>query len=287
MVDTCNTSEIDKAALARLMVGRDVSFEIDKQAAKPGEPVLSVNSVTLRDANLKNVLDDLSLAVRSGEILGIAGVSGNGQGELFDALVGVVLPEQGGIFLREREITGFSIAQRSGLGMAFVPPDRIKQGLLMGCSLAENFILGFHWDNSFKTCGLFSSGKLEKHAHNSICEFDISCTGPGQTAGELSGGNLQKVILARELSRKVSCLIASSPTRGLDIGAIEYVHGLLIELRNQGAGVLLISEDLDEVLKLSDRVAVIHGGRIMGSFDSESASRKEIGLLMAGIEGGE
>ena len=285
VVATCDTADMDKASLARLMVGREVSFEIDKKAARPGAQVLCVEGITLRDLNGKKALDDFSLELRSGEILGIAGVSGNGQGELFDALVGVAMPERGRILIKGDDITHSSIARRSNMGLAFVPPDRIKQGLLMGCSLAENFILGFHWEDRFKTCKLFSNKKLEHHARESICEFDIACTGPGQTAAELSGGNLQKVILARELSQDVNCVVASSPTRGLDIGAIEYVHGLLMELRNHGAGVLLISEDLDEVLKLSDRVAVIHGGRIMGAFDAGAANREEIGLLMAGIKG--
>ena len=286
VVATRPTAEVDQRELARLMVGRDVVFNVVKEAHSPGETVLALDSLTVRTDTGKETLCDFSLNIHRHEILGIAGVSGNGQSELFDVIAGVIDPHQGKVAFKGEDITPLTPGIRSQKGMAFIPPDRIQQGLLMGCSLAENLILGFHNDTKFKTCRLLNAQKLNANASKSIDCFDITSTGPGQTAAELSGGNLQKVILARELSQKVDLVIASSPTRGLDVGAIEYVHSLLVNLRNEGAGVLLISEDLDEVLNLSDRIAVICKGRIMDIIPTGEENRERIGLLMAGIEDG-
>ena len=284
VVATRPTAEVDQRELARLMVGREVAFGVDKKARPPGAVVLSLKGLTVCSAHGKQTLCDVTLDIRRHEILGIAGVSGNGQRELFDVIAGVVQPHQGRVAFHNEDITACCTRDRSRKGMAFIPPDRIQQGLLMSCSLAENLILGFHHDTKFKSFRLLNAQKLHDNACRSIECFDIATTGPGQTAAELSGGNLQKVILARELSQNVDLIIASSPTRGLDIGAIQYVHSLLVGLRNEGAGVLLISEDLDEVINLADRIAVICKGRIMEVISAGQEDRDRIGLLMAGIE---
>lgn len=284
VIATRKTADVNQRELANLMVGRDVSFKVAKEAHTAGGKVLSLQDIRVCTDQGKQTLSDFTLDIHRHEILGIAGVSGNGQSELFDVVAGVVNPAEGRVDFLGEDITRMLPSDRSRKGIAYIPPDRIKQGLLMGCTLAENMVLGFHHDPKFKTWGLLNSKKLYANARECIDSFDIASTGPGQTVAELSGGNLQKVILARELSQKVDLVVASSPTRGLDIGAIEYVHKLLINLRNEGAGVLMISEDLDEVINLSDRIAVIYKGRILDIIPSGEENRERIGLLMAGIE---
>ena len=287
VVATRNTADVDKRELANLMVGRDVSFKVKKEMVSSGEKVLSLKNIIVENYYGKKTLSDFSLDIHRGEILGIAGVSGNGQSELFDLAAGVINPTKGTMYYLGEEITSSRPLDRSKKGIAYIPPDRIKQGLLMGCSIAENMILGFHHEQRFKSWGLLNYRKLYKNGEKSIKDFDIGCIGPGQTVAELSGGNLQKVILARELSQKVDLVVASSPTRGLDVGAIEYVHQKLLNLRKDGAGVLLISEDLDEVINLSDRIAVVYKGRIMAIIPLGEEDRERIGLLMAGIKDGQ
>lgn len=284
VVATRHIEDVNQRELANLMVGREVSFNVAKENNSIGEKVMALHKVQVYTNQKKATLTELSLAVHRREILGIAGVSGNGQTELFDVIAGVVQPTAGRVEYLDEDITWMSPEARSSKGIASIPPDRIRQGLLMGCSVAENIILGFHHDPQLKTWGLLSSQKLRANAKKLIDDFDIAATGPGQIVAELSGGNLQKVILARELSQKVELVVASSPTRGLDVGAIEYVHTLLISLRNNGAGVLLISEDLDEVINLSDRIAVIYKGRIMAVMPAGESNRERIGMLMAGIK---
>ncbi len=287
VVATRPTAEVDQQELARLMVGREVVFKANKEDQPLGETVLALQGLTVRTDQGKETLCDFTIDIHRHEILGIAGVSGNGQSELFDVIAGVIDPARGQVAYQGEDITPLTPGIRSQKGIAFIPPDRIQQGLLMGCTLAENLILGFHHHPKFKTFRLLNSQKLHTNACESIECFDIASTGPRQTASELSGGNLQKVILARELSQKVDLVIASSPTRGLDIGATEYVHSFLVNLRNEGSGILLISEDLDEVINLSDRIAVICKGRIMDIIPTGEANRAQIGLLMTGIRDGD
>ena len=281
-----DTSDVTKEELARLMVGREVIFRVVKDEVAAGEVVFSINNVrTLRD-NGTDALSDFSLEVRKNEILGLAGVGGNGQDELFDTIIGVRKALEGDVLLNNTSILPLTPGERINRGLASIPPDRIRQGLLMGFNIGDNLILGFQYSPRFRS-GIFTSEKkVQEFALKSIRDYDIATAGPDQIAKELSGGNLQKVILARELSHEIDFVVASCPTRGLDVGAMQYVHERLVELRDEGVGILLISEDLDEIMNVSDRIAVIYKGQVMGVFDAEEIKREEIGLLMAGIRDG-
>jgi ABC-type uncharacterized transport system ATPase subunit len=219
--------------------------------------------------------------------LGVAGVGGNGQMELFDALLGVCNIAGGSIVLDGMEITNLTTTKISEMGLAGIPADRLVQGLMLDFTVAENLLLGNQRRKPFRPRLFLDDGYINKNAESLISEYEVSTQGPKQIAGRLSGGNLQKLILARELSRDIKCVIANCPTRGLDVGAIEYVHQRLVELRDQGIGVMLISEDLDEIFNVSDRIAVIHHGQIMGEFRTKDARREQIGLLMAGVKEGD
>lgn len=280
---TCITAESSKEDLVRLMVGRNVEFAVNQKEFVAGESSLELRNVNQISPFGNKILDDLALEVHQGEILGLAGIAGNGQAELFDFIAGIGRDCTGSIRFGSRDMSRLNPAQRSEMGLAQIPPDRIEQGLLMNFPLSENMILGHHRSSRFSDI-LLSSRRISEFARDSILNFDIACEGPCQRARELSGGNLQKVILARELSRDVRIVIASSPTRGLDVGAIEYVHKRLLTLRDGGAAVLLISEDLDEIMNLSDRISVIFKGRILDTFSRADATREKIGLLMAGVK---
>ena len=287
VIATRDTRDVTKEELARMMVGRDVVFEVEKDRLAPGDVVFATEGLYALKDNGQEALHDVSIEIRRNEILGLAGVGGNGQQELFDVIVGVRPVEKGEILLNGESIADLSPSVRSNRGLASIPPDRINQGLLMGFSVAGNLILGFQRHPRF-TSGLFLSDKeTQRFAAQSIEAYDIATYGPNQIAGELSGGNLQKLILARELSHRIEFVVASSPTRGLDVGATEYVHRRLIELRDKGAGVFLISEDLDEMFNVSDRIAVIYDGQIMGIFDVDEVGREKVGLLMAGVRDGD
>lgn len=282
VVGTVKTSDTNKMQLATFMVGRGVHFEVAKTAQEAGETVLEIRDLRVENDNKRELLKGINLQVRKKEILGIAGVGGNGQVELFDVLVGVQSASSGSVKLSGDVITNLSPAKIAAKGLANIPSDRIKQGLLLEFSVAENLMLGSQWSPPFKSRFFLDEKQIISNADSLIQEYEIATTGPGQMAARLSGGNLQKLILARELSRKIKCVIANCPTRGLDVGAIEYVHQRLIELRDEGIGVLLISEDLDEILNVADRIVVIFRGKIMGEFMTGDVSREQIGLLMAG-----
>jgi simple sugar transport system ATP-binding protein len=286
VVGTVETATTDKMELAVLMVGRGVHFEVDKSHYQPGEPVLEIKDLRVSVASGRNVLKDVNLEVLSNEILGIAGVGGNGQMELFDTIVGVKPAISGSIILAEEDIISSSPMRIAEKGVATIPSDRLIQGLLLDFSVAENLILGSQRNSKFKKNSLLSDRLIRENAANLIKEYDVATIGPGQIAEHLSGGNLQKLILARELSREVKFVIANCPTRGLDVGAIEYVHQRLVSLRDQGKGVMLISEDLDEIFNLADRIAVIFQGEIMGTFRNGKVTREQVGLLMAGVREG-
>jgi len=228
-------------------------------------------------------LNGVSLTVRRHQIIGLAGVSGNGQREIFDVAVGVRKALKGEVFLEGENITNLSPRVIMNKGMASIPQDRIVEGLCMDFSIYENIILGNQRDAPFSAGFFLNAGRILTFTHNKIKEYDIMCANPAQTARCLSGGNLQKLILAREMSQSPKCLIAGQPTRGLDVGAIEYVHQRLLEMRAAGAGILLISEELDEIFGLSDYIAVIYKGEIMGIFKNGDVTVEEVGLLMAGI----
>ncbi|GMQ94090.1 MAG: ABC transporter ATP-binding protein [Acidimicrobiia bacterium] len=284
LVDTVNTTETTSRELARLMVGRDVVLTVEKEPAQPGKPVLELDSVAAEGRALRGAVIDVSLELRKGEILGLAGVSGNGQSALFDTLVGVNPPTNGTISLDGVDITAMRPKDIAAQGLSGVPSDRIRQGLMMDSQIQENLILGKHRSSEFSNLGFLDKKATHDFADEAIEQFEITASSPRQITRVLSGGNLQKVILARELlggSPKV--LVVHQPTRGLDIGASEYVRRRLVAERDRGAAVLLISEDLDELFNVSDRIAVIYEGEIIGTVDPETTAREDVGMLMAGI----
>ena len=282
VVGTVDTAEVDQLDLARMMVGREVLLKVDKARSKPGAPVLEVEAVHLESDTGRGSLDGLSITVGSGEIVGVAGVSGNGQNALFDALAGVRHPSGGTIRIAGRDTTVASPGKIAALGVATVPADRIAQGLLMDFSVKENLVLGNHRSRQFARAGILNRARIDAFAAESIDSFEIRTPSASQTAGTLSGGNLQKIIMARELSGSPSLIVVHQPTRGLDIAASEYVRRRLVQERDRGAGVLLMSEDLDEIFQLADRIAVIFDGRIVAVAEPDATTLEEIGMHMAG-----
>ena len=278
-----NTSEQD---LATMMVGRPVRFDIDKAPSKPGETVLEVKNLSVKDSIGTLKVKDLSLSIRKGEIVGIAGVDGNGQTELLYALSGLSKPEGGSIILDGRDITDFTIRERIQNGIGHIPEDRQKHGMVAGLTIAENMVLkDYYTDKYTGRFGILDYKKIEQNAEKLISEFDIrSGQGAITLAGALSGGNQQKVIVAREISLSPDVLLIAQPTRGLDVGAIEYIRRRIVSERDKGRGILLISFELDEIMNLCDRIATISKGSIVGVFDRDDVTQEEIGLMMAGVK---
>lgn len=282
-IDTVEVKSVDEKALAALMVGREVTLKVEKEKAKPGEAVLEVEGLRVRDARGLEKVKGLSLTVRRGEIVGIAGIDGNGQTELVDAVLSL-RPAAGG----EIKVNGAAIQNTSPKtairsGVAVIPEDRQKHGLVLDFTVAENTILENYGKAPFSRRGILDRKRIESFSKDLISRFDIRPAGceHAKVRG-LSGGNQQKVILAREITNDPDLLIAFQPTRGLDVGAIEYVHRELVRERDKGKAVLLVSLELDEVLDLSDRIAVIYDGAIVGELDAEDADQSQIGLMMAG-----
>ncbi|MDX1600081.1 MAG: ATP-binding cassette domain-containing protein, partial [Anaerolineales bacterium] len=228
-------------------------------------------------------LDDVSFTIREGEILGVAGVAGNGQHELAEVVAGLRQPDQGRVLFRGRDITNASILERWRMGIAYVPAERNEVGSIADFSLAENVALNFFFDEEFTRRGMLDLNKIQEFTQQLVDEYDVVTPGVDVKAEHLSGGNLQRLILARVLARRPRLLIASLPTQGLDIGAAEFVRNKLVEAKSAGAGILLISEDLDEVFALSDRVAPIYEGRIMAVLPESEARRENVGAMMAGV----
>lgn len=284
LVATVNTSDVDKPQLARMMVGREVVFRVEKTPSHPGPPVLEVEDLSARGDRAEEALRGVSFQVRSSEILGLAGVSGNGQKELFDVLVGMRRATSGRVLLRGSEVTNRPPRFLMERGIGSVPEDRIEEGLVMDFRLDENIVLGLHRNRPYSRLLFLDDGRIALFADESVRNYGIATPSTKHLTRLLSGGNLQKVILARELSRDPTFLVANRPTRGLDVGATEYVHRRLIEQRDRGAAILLISEDLDEIFNLADRIAVILKGRIVGMLAGEAATLEKVALLMAGFE---
>ncbi|KPK46186.1 MAG: hypothetical protein AMK74_01075 [Nitrospira bacterium SM23_35] len=278
------TGDTNLRELANLMVGRDVIERITKKELPPGEPVLELRNLTVRNDKGLEAVKDITLTVRKNEICGIAGVSGNGQRELADVLFGIREPEKGTIKINGTVFHCGSPESAVKLGMARIPEDRIGTGLMMDLSVEENLILEVHASGNFHNRGLLNFNKIHQFCDELIKAYSIMTSGRDAVTKSLSGGNLQKVILARELAGKPSIIVASQPTRGLDVGAMEYIHQRILQEKERGAGIILISEDLDEILVLSDRVVVMYEGQIMGDVRSEQASREQIGLWMSGVK---
>jgi simple sugar transport system ATP-binding protein len=276
--------EADQLKLAEMMVGRAVKLELDKAPAKVGEIVLSVENLTVLDERHQVAVDDISFDVCAGEILGIAGVQGNGQTELVEAITGLRSPREGVMRLLGEEITHDTPRQITELGSAHVPEDRQRDGLVLTFPIAENLALNTYYKPPFARGVVLQDQEILKSANKLISEFDIRTPSAATTAGSLSGGNQQKVIVAREFSRPINLLVASQPTRGLDVGSVEYIHGRILEKRDAGCAVLLASPELDEIMELSDRIAVMYRGKIVDILPAQEATKEGVGLLMAGIK---
>ncbi|MGH8898793.1 MAG: ABC transporter ATP-binding protein [Egibacteraceae bacterium] len=272
-------------SLAALMVGRDVSFEVAKAPAQPGRPVLRVRGLEVADDRGVLTVQGLDLEVRAGEILGIAGVEGNGQRELVEAITGMRAPVAGEVTIDGRSTTGLTPRQVEGLGVGHVPEDRRKHGVVAPFSISDNLVLNRYQRRPYSRRFVLQRAVVEQHAAELVREFDIRAPSVRTPVGQLSGGNQQKVVVARELSGDRGLLVAAQPTRGLDVGSIEFIHAQIVRRRDAGAAVLLVSAELDEVLSLADRVAVLYGGRLVNVMDRAEANRERLGLLMAG--GGE
>ncbi|HDZ36082.1 MAG TPA: ABC transporter ATP-binding protein [Thermococcus sp.] len=284
VVGTVNTSEATPQLLARMMVGRDVVLRIEKPPKEPGEPILRVENLKVRGDRGEVAVNGLSFDVRAGEIFGIAGVEGNGQTELIEAISGLRKVEEGKIYLQGKDITGKGPRELYDLGMAHVPEDRTHMGLILDMTVTENSLLGLHWRPDFQYVkGVINWNKAREHARSLIEQFDISAPGTEAPVKALSGGNQQKLIVAREVSKEPVFIIAAQPTRGVDVASTEYIRNYLVKLRNEGKAVLLVSADLDEVIQLSDRMGIIYEGEFMGVVKPEEVSTEEIGMMMGGI----
>jgi general nucleoside transport system ATP-binding protein len=269
--------------LASMMVGRAVKFAPDKAPAEFGAPVLDVRDLRVADDLGHMTVDGVSFEVKAGEILGIAGVQGNGQTELCEALLGLRPVLSGGVSVAGKDLTGHQPRQILHAGVGYIPEDRQKEGLVTDFSVAENLILDLYYEPPYSNGIALKLDVMESSAVEHVRQFDVRTESIWTTAGALSGGNQQKVVVARELSRPLKLLIASQPTRGLDVGSIEFVHRRIVEQRNSGTGVLLVSSELDEISALADRIAVMYEGQIV-AFRPPTVSRQELGLLMAGAQ---
>ena len=280
-IETLPAAGATEEGLARLMVGREVLLRVDKTAAQPGGPLLSVTGLTVEDDRGIEQVRDVSFEVRGGEIVGIAGVDGNGQTELIDTIAGLRKPKAGRIVIGDEDVTGDSCKECLDAGLGHIPEDRQRRGLVLDFSLAENIALHDYDHPPASRYGWLYPKRLIEKAGVLLREFDVRGGGPQTRAGGLSGGNQQKVVLAREIDRNPKVLIAAQPTRGLDVGAIEFVHRRLVEERDEGRGVLLVSLELDEILSLADRILVIFEGRIVGEFPP-GVSEEALGVAMTG-----
>jgi simple sugar transport system ATP-binding protein len=284
-VGTLRVGEVEEQELAELMVGRAVSFRIEKKPPRPGEVILRLENLTVLGAKGIPAVRDLSLEVRAGEVVGIAGVDGNGQPELVAAISGLLPVKSGRVLLKDRDISRESIRRRNEAGMGLVPEDRQKYGLVLDFRLDENFILKSFRRRPFSnSLGFLRFPSIVKHAGELIAEFDIRAGNGAATAVKaMSGGNQQKVVIAREIDLSPDLLIVSQPTRGLDVGAIEYIHRRIIAERDKGRAVLLVSFELDEILGLCDRIAALSKGAVVGIVPAEDADERRIGAMMGGI----
>ncbi|MDR2021545.1 MAG: ABC transporter ATP-binding protein [Treponema sp.] len=272
--------------MAEMMVGREISFVINKKETRPGDPVLVIDDLNVKTHLGSMGLHHFSLIVRSGEIVGIAGVDGNGQTELVEAITGLRKIESGKIRLNGKPLERCPVVERIAAGISHIPEDRQKHGLVMQYTLEDNFILEIYGRRPFSKYGILNRRAIRQYAEGIIRDFDVrSGEGPSSSALTLSGGNQQKAIIGREIERKHSLLIAVQPTRGLDVGSIEYIHRRIVEQRDKGKAVLLVSLDLDEVMQLSDRIVALYGGRLTGEVTAKDATESEISLMMAGLSG--
>lgn len=285
-VGTVDIENTTKEELSKMMVGRDITFKVDKKQMEPKEVILSVNDVTVPSVLHKNnAVKNVSLDVRAGEIVCLAGIDGNGQTEFVYALTGLEKISFGNIKLCDKDITRSSIRQRSIAGMSHIPEDRHKHGLILDYKLEENLVLQRYWQSEFQNHGFIKFDAVKEYAEYLIDKYDIrSGQGAITNTRSMSGGNQQKAIVAREIDKDHKLLVAVQPTRGLDVGAIEYIHKQIVEMRDQGKAVLLVSLELDEVMNLSDRILVMYEGEIVGEFNPKETTVQELGLYMSGAK---
>ncbi|MBP2097825.1 ABC transporter ATP-binding protein [Enterococcus rivorum] len=281
-IDTVTVKDVSSQQLADMMVGRSVSFKTEKKVAEPKETILAIKDLVVKESRGLEAVKGLNLEVRAGEVVGIAGIDGNGQTELVQAIAGLTKVESGSIELNGDVISNRKPRQITELGVGHVPEDRHKYGLVLEMSLAENIGLQTYYQQPLSKNGILNYRNINQHARELIQEYDVRTTNELVPAKSLSGGNQQKAIIAREVDRDPELLIVAQPTRGLDVGAIEYIHKRLIEQRDRNRAVLLVSFELEEILNVSDRIAVIHAGKIVGIVDPKETTENELGLLMAG-----
>lgn len=283
VVGETTPKEADQNKLAAMMVGRPVNLEVEREECQPGEVVLKVENLSMRDEINNLAVDNVSFEIRAGEILGIAGVQGNGQTQLVEAITGMKHPESGTISLLGNDISKAAPRQITEAGSAHIPEDRQRDGLVLPFPIFENLVLCTYNKQPFSKGIIIDEEKVAANAEALVKEFDIRTPSIHTSAGSLSGGNQQKVIIARELSRPIQFLVASQPTRGLDVGSIEFIHKRIVEKRSAGCAVLLVSPELDEVMELSDRIAVMYRGKITAILPADQVTKEQVGLLMAGV----
>lgn len=285
IVGTVDTASSNAEEITQMMVGRSVHLGGDKQQVTGKEDILRVEGLSYHDGRTQK-LKEISFALRSGEILGVAGIDNSGQRELTEVIAGLYPPDSGQVWLMGEEITGKKVSQVKELGVGFIPQDRQQEGLVLDSSVADNMVLGYqrHLEYSMHKF-LFNKKSVRQYTDQRIEEYDIRPAGKDVIVRTMSGGNQQKVVVAREVSHAKNLIIANQPTRGVDVGAIELIHKMLVDARNRGEAVLLVSLELDEVMLLSDRIAVMYDGQLMGILDAATATREKIGLMMAGQKG--
>jgi simple sugar transport system ATP-binding protein len=283
VVGSATPATFDEKDLASMMVGRDVLLDVQRKPAETHEKVLSVSNLSVIDDRSQLAVDNVSFDVQAGEILGLAGVQGNGQTELVEALTGLRSVLEGSITIEDQPATNLKPRTVTEMGISHVPEDRQSDGLVLTYSLIDNLALQTYYQAPFSDRGVMQQETMKESAERLIASFDIRTPDAETTVGSLSGGNQQKVIVAREFDRDTNLVIASQPTRGLDVGSIEYIHKRLVEKRDAGAAVLLVSTELDEVLQLADRIAVMYRGKIIDILSGDEANKEQLGLLMAGI----
>ncbi len=282
-IDTFPVAGVSSQELADLMVGREVSFKTEKEVAQPGKVILSINNLEVQDARRVAAVKNFSLDVRAGEIVGLAGIDGNGQTELIQGITGLTKVQEGQVKLKGEDITNKKPRHITEAGVGHIPEDRLRFGMEVEMTLSENLSLQTYYKQPISKSGVLQPAEMDKLADKLVQEFDVRAASIHVTAGSMSGGNQQKAVVARELNRDNDLVIAAQPTRGLDVGAVEYIHQRLIAQRTAGKAVLVVSFELDEILNLSDRIAVINDGKIVGIVDAQDTNKQELGLLMTGM----
>jgi len=281
-IGTVNKEDTTPQKLANMMVGRDVLLDIDKKEKQKGKSIFRIENLNYKNPVNNRQLKDINFEIKEGEILGLAGVDGNGQLEIEEILLGLRKADSGSIYFKEKLLNNLSTRERRAEGISHIPSDRNKRGLISSFNLPYNILLGSEWDKKFRNNIFIDNSFLEEYTDKIIEKFDIRFSKKNTTAGELSGGNQQKLIIGRELSKDPDLIIAAQPTRGVDIGAIEFIHSQILEMRDNDKAVFLISTELDELMRLSDRLLVIYEGQIVSSGDADKYTEEELGLLMAG-----